>query len=96
MMTCLNGYFQDPLVDSLGESLLKAENGGAIAVWTSTGLSEPDKQGVLNKQLYRLLFDSSLKGLSIGEATRRAKSAISDADIRRTWVLLGDPTLRLR
>ena len=31
MMTCLKGYFQDAALDSLGESLLKAE-GGAVAV----------------------------------------------------------------
>jgi hypothetical protein len=31
MMTCLNGYFQDPALDSLAESLLKAQ-GGAVAV----------------------------------------------------------------
>ena len=36
MMTCLNGYFQDPVLDSLAESLLKAEHGGAVAVWASS------------------------------------------------------------
>src|SRR5258705_5347550 len=41
MMTCLNGYFHDPALDSLAESLLKAENGGAVAVWTSAGMTEP-------------------------------------------------------
>jgi len=28
MMTCLNGYYRDVLLDSLGESLWKAERGG--------------------------------------------------------------------
>jgi len=27
-MTCLNGFFQTPYVESLAEALLKAENGG--------------------------------------------------------------------
>lgn len=27
LMTCLNGYFHDPALDSLGESLIKAEHG---------------------------------------------------------------------
>jgi hypothetical protein len=31
-ITCLNGYFQDPVLESLAESLLKAERGGAVAV----------------------------------------------------------------
>ncbi|HWO00778.1 MAG TPA: C25 family cysteine peptidase, partial [Blastocatellia bacterium] len=34
-MTCLNGYYQDPVIDSLGESLMKAGRGGAVAVWAS-------------------------------------------------------------
>ena len=99
MMTCLNGYFQDPALDSLAEALLKAEHGGGVAVWSSTGLTVPVEQSVLNQQLYRLLFatrDANGRFLTIGDATTRAKAAVGDADIRRTWVLLGDPTMRLR
>ena len=33
---------------------------------------------------------------TLGEAVRNVKREISDIDIRRTWVLLGDPTLRLK
>jgi hypothetical protein len=95
MMTCLNGYFHDPSLDSLAESLLKAENGGAVAVWTSTGMTVPPEQSVLNQQLYQLLFTSG-NTMTLGEATTRAKAAVTDGDIRRTWVLLGDPTMRLK
>jgi hypothetical protein len=99
MMTCLNGYFHDPALDSLAESLLKAEQGGAVAVWTSTGMTTPVEQSVLNQQLYRLLFatgNANGQALTLGEATTRAKAAVNDGDIRRTWVLLGDPTMRMR
>jgi len=49
-MTCLNGYFHDPYpTESLVESLLKAEGGGAIAVWASSGLTEPQGQSLMNK-----------------------------------------------
>src|SRR6185295_15913407 len=95
MMTCLNGYFHDPSLDSLAESLLKAENGGAVAVWTSTSMTNPEDQLVLNKQLYQLLFASGTAP-TLGEVTARAKAAVTDADIRRTWILLGDPTMRLK
>jgi hypothetical protein len=95
MMTCLNGYFHDPALDSLAESLLKAENGGAVAVWTSAGMTEPGDQSVLNKQLYQLLFTAG-NAMTLGEATAKAKAAVTDGDIRRTWVLLGDPTMRLK
>jgi hypothetical protein len=99
MMTCLNGYFHDAALDSLAESLLKAEGGGAVAVWASTGMTVPVEQSVLNQQLYRLLFataDANGQALTLGDATARAKAAVNDGDIRRTWVLLGDPTMRMR
>jgi hypothetical protein len=95
MMTCLNGYFQEPVLDSLAESLLKSEQGGAIAVWASTGMTTPDEQAAINQQLYRLLFAQG-QTLPLGEMIRRVKASTGDADIRQSWVLLGDPTLRLR
>lgn len=93
MMTCLNGYFHDPALDSLAESLLKAERGGAVAVWASSGMTQPAGQTVMNQAFYRLLFGSSV---TLGEAAMRAKAATGDRDIRRTWILFGDPTMRLR
>jgi len=41
-----------------------------------------------------LLFNG--QGLPLGEATARAKAATSDQDMRRTWILFGDPTTRLK
>jgi hypothetical protein len=93
MMNCLNGYFHDVARDSLGEALLKAEKGGAVAAWGSSGMTMPDGQAALNQELYRQLFDSRL---TLGEAIRKAKEAIGDNDIRRTWILLGDPTMHMR
>jgi peptidase C25-like protein len=99
MMTCMNGYFQDASLDSLAESLLKAERGGAAAVWASSGMTSPDAQALINQQLYLSLFgggNTKNQTFTLGEATMRAKGATADADVRRTWVLLGDPTMRLK
>jgi predicted extracellular nuclease len=96
-MTCMNGYFHDPSLDSLAESLMKAEGGGAIAVWASSGMTLPGGQSLMNQQLYRLMFDASdASGKSLGEVTLKAKSAITDGDVRRTWILFGDPTTSWR
>jgi len=65
-----------------------------VAVWTSSGLTDPEQQVPLNKELITLLFNG--EGLTIGEAVMRAKQAVSDRDVRRTWILFGDPTLKLR
>jgi hypothetical protein len=93
-MTCWNGWFADPYTETLGESLLKASNGGAVAVWASSGLTEPVGQSVIDQQLIQLLFGG--QRLTLGEAVAKAKAAVSDMDIRRTWILLGDPATRLK
>ena len=98
-MTCLNGFFQDVSADSLGEALLKAERGGAIAVWSSSAMTEPSAQALLDREMFRLLFrTSSVTGQSItlGEAINKAKASIVAGDVRRTWILLGDPSMRFR
>jgi hypothetical protein len=94
MMTCLNGYAHDAYVDSLSESVLKAPNGGAVAVWASSGFTPTEPQFAMDSQFYRLLFGG--QPLRLGEAARQAKLATTDLDVRRTWILLGDPTMRVR
>ena len=54
----------------------------------------PVDQALMNQELYRLVF--SYPSITLGEAARRAKLVVSDADVRRTWVLIGDPTMKLK
>jgi len=93
MMTCLNGYFDDPVLDSLAEALLKS-SGGASAVFGSAAQCEPAGQDVLNQELYRLLFSDPT--ITVGEAAARAKQVVGDLDVRRSWILFGDPAMRLK
>ncbi len=93
MMTCFNGSFQDAQNDSLSEALLKSP-GGAVAVWASTTLTAPAGQNAIDLEFYRLLFGA--QPLTLGDAARAAKVVTTDADVRRTWTLLGDPAMRLR
>jgi hypothetical protein len=97
-ITCLNGYFQDPGTDSLAESLIKVERGGAVAVWASSGMCGAGEQGVINQAIFRLIFDedTSHQALTLGEATLKAKTFTGDSDVRQTYILFGDPTMRLR
>lgn len=92
MMNCLNGYFNDPGIGSLGESLLKSR-GGAVAVWASSAMTFPGSQAPMNQEFYRQLFGARAR---LGDAAMRAKAATFDLDARRTWVLLGDPTMKVR
>jgi hypothetical protein len=94
-MTCLNGYFQDPVQDSLGEVLLKTPAGGAVAVWASTGLTEMEPQIVIDRAVVQGLLATS-PSPRLGDLILAATSATDDPDVRSTWVLLGDPTMRVR
>lgn len=89
-MNCLNGYYHDLFTDSLGEVLLRNPNGGAIGVWASSALTAPHLQSKMNAELYRHIFT-----MPVGDAMLKAKAAVNDLDVRRTFILFGDPTLRI-
>ncbi len=91
-MTCLNGYFNDPLLECLAERSMKASNGGAGVVWASTGQCNPDPEVTANQELYQALYE----GANLGEAVKRAKGATFDKDVRLTWILFGDPSGKFR
>jgi hypothetical protein len=93
-MTCLNRFFHDLYTESLAEALLKAEQGGAIAVWASSGLTSPYGQAVITQELMRALFGE--ERLTLGEVIMQAKATITDRDAQRTWLLFGDPTTLLK
>jgi hypothetical protein len=93
MMTCMNGYFENAYDDSLSEALLR-NPGGAVAVWASTGLTEPPGQDLIDQEFYRQLFGGTQP--TLGYAVLNAKHATADSDVRRTWILFGDPAMRLK
>jgi hypothetical protein len=99
-MTCLNGFFQDPRETCLAEALVNTGSGGALAVWASSALTEPEGQILMSQELFRLLFGGAApklgSSMTLGEAAMRAKAATTDPDVRRSWVLFGDPTSTLR
>jgi hypothetical protein len=90
----LNGFFDDPFQVTMAEAFLAAPAGGAVAVWASSGLTESGDQLPIDEALVRLLFSGT--PITLGDATRAAKAAASDMDVRRTWILFGDPTTSLR
>jgi uncharacterized repeat protein (TIGR01451 family) len=92
-MNCLNGFFHDVYTESLASALMLSKNGGAVAVWASSGLTPPDPQFQMDLALMKNLF--TVPGVTLGDAVVQAKSGISDIDVRRTFILFGDPLTRL-
>ena len=95
-MTCSAGRFEVPGLTSLAESLLVAEDAGAVAVWAPSGTSINDAAHELDKAFWRA---RKAGAATLGEAIRDATN-----DYRRTgpypelpavYNLLGDPSLPL-
>jgi hypothetical protein len=79
----------------LGEALLKAPNGGGVAVWASTGKTTPDVQEVLAARFYNQLSVGSMTRL--GDLITDAKQNLNGGrDVRLSWALLGDPTMKIK
>ena len=93
-MNCLNGFFHDVYTESLATALMLSKNGGAVAVWASSGLTAPSPQFQMDQALVRTLANSH--SIAIGDAVALAKSGVADQDVRKTFILFGDPLMRLK
>ena len=94
--TCVSQNYLFGLGPSVGEAMLLAPEGGALATVGPTGITDAKDQAVLFGRLYPHL----LRGLSLGEALRRAKAETLRLDpdgrgVVEGWSLLGDPSLTL-
>jgi hypothetical protein len=105
--TCLNGFFPNPLLEHcLAEMLVGKTDGGAIGVWSPTALGSPLEHGLL----FEALFDGIARaaspacgepqGITLGALTTGAKlvgyERGASQELIETFVLFGDPALRLR
>ncbi|MDT8401039.1 MAG: type IX secretion system sortase PorU [Bacteroidales bacterium] len=81
---------------SAGEMALLNEEGGAIALFSTTRIVFASHNYTLASNLYEQAFekDEQGKGLTMGEIMRRAKINTSGSN-KRNFTLLGDPALRL-
>lgn len=93
LMDCLNGFFHDVYAESLSTSLMLAPNGGAVAVWASSGFTTEPPQATMDQALLRTLAQSP--SMPLGRAMIMAKSGVTDPDVRRTWILFGDPWMKI-
>jgi uncharacterized repeat protein (TIGR01451 family) len=92
LIDCLNGLFQDVYAQSLSKALILAPNGGAVAVWASSGFTEEPPQSSMNIALLQQLATNPNDPL--GLMILHAKNLTTDNDVRRTWALLGDPSMK--
>jgi uncharacterized repeat protein (TIGR01451 family) len=94
IMDCLNGFFQDVYAQPLAVTLILAPNGGGVAVLASSGLNQAPPQVKLDALVVKSVLSSSPP--TLGDAIVAAKSQISDAVVRKTYILFGDPAMRVK
>ena len=94
--TCEFGKYDDPLITSGGEMLLNKENGGAIALLTTTRPVFSKTNFKLNNQFYKNVFKKvNGKHLRLGDIFKSTKNNSLSGSINRNFSLLGDPSLML-
>lgn len=96
-LTCLAGRFEMPAVDNLGEALLQRTQGGAVAVWSPSGLSRNDPAADLSAAFYQAVFQEGCNplGLAVLQARRAVQGDFFSRDTLSVYNLLGDPALRV-
>ena len=99
-LTCLTGYWihTRPNNVSLAVNLLKAEDSGAVATFSPTGLGVEAGHDILNSGFYDALFQDDI--WELGPASVVAKLDLyatgSNEGLIHTYTVFGDPALRIQ
>jgi hypothetical protein len=91
-MSCLTGRYHGER-ESLAEATVNNPEGGAIAMIASASLDGAWNQVQLDEALLRQLFS---KNLTLGEVLKNAKSETGTTATAKSYLLIGDPLIRLR
>ena len=97
-MTCFTGLYHEPGGTTLDETLLRAAEGGAVAVWGPTGLGVATGHQQLAQGFLASAFQRHEGTIGAGTLSGKLKlvaSGSSALDLVDTFTLLGDPVTHL-
>jgi hypothetical protein len=96
--TCKVGQYGLPGYDGLGETLVKRQGAGAIAVWAPAAMEDSADSARLGAIFTEYMFGSQ-REVALGDVIRAAMSKAAGEAIPTplllTYNLLGDPALRV-
>ncbi|MFL6244478.1 MAG: C25 family cysteine peptidase [Thermoanaerobaculia bacterium] len=92
-MTCTINRFEIGVAEPLGTALTRQADGGALAVWSATGLSNHEHARELQRTFMRLA--SARPELRVGDLVLQTLSA-HPSDTAGIYVLLGDPAVTMQ
>ncbi len=94
--TCEFGRYDDPTLESGAEVALLNPLGGAVGCLTSTRPVYQSTNGLLNRELFRHIFNAKDGQYpTLGEITRNTKNGSVSTVYNRNYALLGDPSMTL-
>ncbi len=97
-MTCFTGLFHEPNGTTLDETLLRATDGGAVAVWGATGLGIATGHQSLAQGFLASVFQRHEGTIGAGTLSGKLQLVASSSnalDLVDTFTLLGDPAMPL-
>jgi hypothetical protein len=92
-LTCYTNSFDNPMMQTIGESLILEPQRGAIAVISSTWRGALENEFPLTIELLARLRENA--SMTVGEALMAAKRALQNSEDTHGVCLLGDPALRI-
>ncbi len=96
-MTCFTGAFDIP-GGCLAEEFLRSETGGAIAVFGGTSIGLLLQDHILNRELFKVIFDDKTQYLGAIIAAAKTNFLIllpGYPDLANIFTLFGDPATKL-
>lgn len=98
-LTCLTGFFQEPVLPTTDERLLTHAGGGIVASFSSAGLGVDHGHALFSQAVIRALYSANPAERSLGAAQlagfRAVRAGGCCTDLPFTYEILGDPALRL-
>ncbi len=96
--TCEFSRYDNYQGTTAGEHIFLNQNGGAIALYTTTRLVYASPNFFLNKNFYKYIFEknpNNQERYCLGDVMRLTKNATGSGINKRNFSLLGDPALKL-
>jgi hypothetical protein len=98
-LTCLTGYFHEPLLQTTDERLLAQPGGGIVASFSPAGKGVALGHDVFARAALRALYSRDPKERSLGAAQLAGFRALlasgENIDLTFTYSIFGDPALHL-
>ena len=99
VLSCYNGYFDEPGEPSMAEKLLRKERGGIIAMLSATRLTYGSGNEALNRIIFDMLFQRDVRQLGPISFDSKLELLMTQGtgqlDIMLEYTLFGDPAMRI-